>query len=383
MDGKMHTAVRKRLFTPGPTPIPDLVQRSMANTPVYHRGPDFPPLIRGVVSGLKRVFPTGDELFILSSSGTGAMEAAVVNTLSAGDRVLVAQAGHFGARWTEICRTYGMEVETLDFSWGAAIDPDAVGKGLKRDSRIRAVLTTHSETSTGVLHDIEAIGTIVRERDALLLVDGVSSVGAHPLPTDEWGVDISVTASQKGLMAPPGMGIITVGSRALEALERSDLSKYYLDLRQYRVALSEGRGPATLPVTLLAGLSTALNMILHEGLEAVWNRHARHATAVREAAIALGLSLLAERPSNALTAISLPEGLDGVVLMDYLQERHGIITGGGIGHLKGRLIRISNLGFVNDADILTAVSALEMGLEELNWVFRAGSGVEAAEDVLG
>ena len=378
----MHVATRKRLFTPGPTPIPDRVQTAMAGPPVYHRGPDFPPLLGGVVSGLKRVFPSTDELFLLSSSGTGAMEAAVVNTLSSGDRVLVAQAGHFGGRWTEICSAYGIEVEMLDFPWGAAIDPDAVEQVRKKDSGIRAVLTTQSETSTGALHDIEAIGAILRETDALLMVDGVSSVGAHPLCTDEWGVDIAVTASHKGLMTPPGLGMITVGSRASEAMGRSDLSKYYLDLKRYRAALSEGRGPATLPVTLLTGLSAALDMIFEEGLEAVWNRHTRHATAVREAARVLGLSLLAERPSNALTAISLPEGLDGVALVDYLQKRHGIITGGGIGHLKGRLIRISNLGYVDDIDILTAVSALEMGLKDVKWAFRAGSGVGAAEAVL-
>ncbi len=382
MDCAMHMPSRKRLFTPGPTPIPDRVRRSMADPPIYHRGPEFPALLRGVVHGLKRVFPSDDELFVLSSSGTGAMEAAVVNTLSSGDRVLVAQAGLFGARWAEICRTYGIEVEALDFPWGAPIEADAIQRRLEKDAGVRAVLTTQSETSTGALHDIEAIGEVVRRTDALLIVDGVSSVGAHPLPTNAWGVDVGVTASQKGLMTPPGLGMITMGARAFEASKRSDLSKYYLDLNRYRQALSEGRGPATLPVTLLPGLASALDMIFEEGLEAVWERHARHANAVRAAACALGLSLLAERPSNALTAIALPEGLDGAALVDGLRHRHGVITGGGVGRLKGRLIRISNLGYVDDVDILTAVSALEMGLKEESWTFRAGSGVGAAEVVL-
>lgn len=377
-----HSAPRQRLFTPGPTPIPARVQAAMAGPVVYHRGPDFPALLRGVAADLKTVFPTPHDLLLLACSGTGAMEAAVANTLTRGDRALVAQAGQFGARWADLCRAYGVDVNLLDFPWGAAIDPDAVADALRKDPSIRAVFATQSETATGVLHDIEALAAVVRQTGALFIVDGVSSVGAHPLPTAKWGVDMAVTASQKGLMLPPGLGIVTVGPRAWEATVRSDLPKYYWNLGAYREALSEGRGPATLPVTLLSGLRAALDMIEEEGLEAVWTRHARHAGAVRSAARALGLSCFAQRPSNALTAIGLPEGIDGVALTDCLRTRCGVVIGGGLAHLRGRMVRISTLGHVDDLDVLTAVAALEMGLKHQNWAFPPGSGVAAAEQAL-
>ncbi len=378
----MRNTPRQRLFTPGPTPIPDRVQAAMAAPIVYHRGPDFPPLLQGVVADLKTVFPTPHDLLVLACSGTGAMEAAVANTLARGDRALVVQAGQFGARWAALCRAYGIDVTLLDLPWGAAVDPDAVAETLGKDPSIRAIFATQSETSTGVLHDIPALGAIVRQTDALLIVDGVSSVGAHPLPTAEWGVDLAVTASQKGLMLPPGLGIVTVGPRAWTATKRSDLPRAYWDLGAYRDALLEGRAPATLPVTLLSGLRAALDMLAEEGMEAVWARHARHAQAVRAAADALGLSCFARKPSNALTAIALPDEIDGVALIDCLRTCYGVVIGGGLAHLRGRIVRISNLGHVDDLDILTAVSALELGLKQMNWAFPPGAGAAAAEGAL-
>ena len=225
----------------------------MAGPVVYHRGPDFPALLTGVVEDLKRLFPTTHEVFVLSTSGTGAMEAAVVNTLSTGDTVIVARAGNFGARWDKICAAYGIQVVTVEAPWGRAIDPDKVAQALKTNPHTRAVLATHSETSTGVLHDIEAIANVVAATDALFIVDGVSSVCAHPLPTDEWGIDVAVTASQKGLMVPPGFAVIALGPKARKASTASTLPKHYLDLALYRQSLDEGRGPFTLPVTLLVG----------------------------------------------------------------------------------------------------------------------------------
>ncbi len=354
----------------------------MAGPIVYHRGPDFPALLTEVASGLKDVFPTPHDVLILACSGTGAMEAAVVNTLSRADRALVIQAGQFGARWADLCRACGVEVSLLDLPWGSAVDPEDVRRCLARDPPVRAVFATQSETSTGVLHDIEAVGAAVRDTGALLVVDGISSVGAHPLRTDHWGVDVAVTASQKGLMLPPGLGIIAVGPRAWEAARRSDLPRWYWDLPRYREAMGEGRGPATLPVTLLAGLRAALAMIREEGIHAVWSRHARHAGALRAAAGALELSPFAERPSNALTAIRLPDGLDGVALVDTMRSRYGVLIGGGLAHLRGRIVRISNLGYVDDLDILNVVSALEMGLREIGWACQQGAGVAAAEQAL-
>ncbi|MCZ6633496.1 MAG: alanine--glyoxylate aminotransferase family protein [bacterium] len=372
---------KPRLFAPGPTPIPPRVQAAMAGPIVYHRGPDFPDLLQGVVRGLKATFPTPHDCFVLSSSGSGAMEAALVNICSPDDPVVVVQAGQFGAKWTALCKAYGLPTDIIDLPWGNAFDPKAVADRVRPETR--AVFVTQSETSTGVLHDVEALGKELTNTDVLLVVDGVSSVVAHPLPTAEWGVDMAVTASQKGLMVPPGIGIITVSPKAWEAVERARLPRFYFDLNTYKDAFQEGRGPATLPVTLLRGLKIALDMIAEEGLEAVWNRHARHAEAVRQATIALGLSVFAESPSNVLTAISLPEAVDGLALMDRLRSHHGITVGGGLAHLRGRLIRISNLGYVDDTDILTVLSALEQSLRALKWTFQPGAGVGAAEGVLG
>ena len=354
----------------------------MAGPVVYHRGPDFPALLTGVVEDLKRLFPTTHEVFVLSTSGTGAMEAAVVNTLSTGDTVIVARAGNFGARWDKICAAYGIQVVTVEAPWGRAIDPDKVAQALKTNPHTRAVLATHSETSTGVLHDIEAIANVVAATDALFIVDGVSSVCAHPLPTDEWGIDVAVTASQKGLMVPPGFAVIALGPKARKASTASTLPKHYLDLALYRQSLDEGRGPFTLPVTLLVGARAALDMISEEGIENVWSRHARQAAASRAATIALGLDLFAERPSNVLTAIALPEKVDGLDLMRRLREQHGIVVGGGLAHSRGNLIRLSNLGYVEDCDLLAGIEALEAVLQEMGLSVQQGSGRSAAEEVL-
>ncbi|MFT5366407.1 MAG: aspartate aminotransferase-like enzyme [Candidatus Latescibacterota bacterium] len=374
--------MKQRLFAPGPTPIPDEVQAAMAAPLVYHRGSDFPNFIRDVVAKLKPVFPTQDDVLLLASSGSGAMEAAVVNTLSQGDRALVIQAGQFGAKWTAICQAYGVDVDVLDLPWGAVVDPGQVAERLKAHPETRVVFATHSETSTGVLHDVEALGRVVGETDALLVVDGVSSVVAHPLRTHDWGVDIAVTASQKGLGVPPGVAMVTVSDRAWERVASSTLPKFYFDLETYRTALEEGRGPATLPMTLMAGMRAALDMIAVEGIENVWARHARHAEAVRQATEALGLSVFPNRPSNVLTAIALPEEVDGLAIMADLHARFGITVGGGLAHLRGRLIRISNLGFVDDLDILTVVSAFEMSLQKVGWLFTPGVGVAAVERIL-
>ena len=372
----------QRLFIPGPTPIPDQVQAAMAGPIVYHRGPDFPELLTGVVEDTKRLFPTKDELFLISSSGTGAMEAAVVNTLSPGDRVVVAQAGNFGARWKDICDAYGIDVVPVDAAWGSSVDPNEVASALSGDTRIKAVLTTQSETSTGVLHDIQAIGQAVVSHGALLIVDGISSVCAHRLDTAKYVVDVAITGSQKGLGLPPGLSAITFSERARRASQTATCPKFYLDLQKYRAALSEGRGPSTLPVTLISGLRAALDLIHEEGMDQVWSRHDRQARAVREAIWAIGLECFAKSPSNALTAVELPESVDGVELMNRLKQSYGAVIGGGLGHLRGRVVRISNLGFVTDDDIRFIIQAMEETLSWLGYRFDRGDAVDAAERVL-
>lgn len=374
--------MKQRLFIPGPTPIPEAVQAAMAKPMVYHRGPDFPDLLTGIVYDLQGVFPTSHEVFVLATSGTGAMEAAVVNTFRRGDTAIVAHAGNFGTRWLKICNAYGIEIVSLEEPWGQPVHPDRVAKALKAHPSARAVFTTHSETSTGVLHDIEGMGKVVRETETLLIVDAVSSVCAHPLPAENIGVDVVVTASQKGLMVPPGFAVIALGPRARAASKTSDLPKHYLDLDLYRESLEEGRGPFTLPVTLLAGARAALDLVKKEGVESVWARHARQAEATRSATAALGLSLFAARPSNVLTAIALPDAIDGLDLITQLRNRHGIVVGGGLAHLRGKIIRLSNLGFVEDTDILTAISALELTLSEMGWSLKLGVGTAAAQSVL-
>jgi aspartate aminotransferase-like enzyme len=375
--------IKSRLLTPGPTPIPERVQQAMARPIVYHRGAEIAGLVKEVNEGLRRVFPTEGDILLFAASGTGVMEAAVVNLMRRGDRALVIRAGKFGERWGEVCAAFGVEVAGLDLPWGACVDPGQVADRLKADPAIRAVFATQSETSTGGLHDIEGIGRAMRGSEALLIVDGVSSLGAHPLPPEAWGVDCAITASQKGLMTPPGIGVATLGRRAWEAVERSDLPKHYWSFRMTKASLEKrGSTPATPATTLLMGLREALTMIHEEGIEQVWLRHARHAGAFRAGAEAIGLKLFPERPSNALTAVLLPDGLDARDVAGRMKSRYGIVVGEGLDRLAGRLIRLSNLGYVDDLDVVATVAALEMTLKDAGWSLKPGAGAEAAERVL-
>ncbi len=375
--------IKSRLLTPGPTPIPERVQQAMSRPIVYHRGAEIAALVKEVSEGLRRVFPTEGDILPFAASGTGVMEAAVVNLMRRGDRALVIRAGKFGERWGEVCAAFGVEVAGLDLPWGASAPPGQVAERLKADPSIRAVFATQSETSTGGLHDIEGIGQAMRGSEALLVVDAVSSLGAHPLPAEAWGVDCAITASQKGLMTPPGVGFVTLGRRGWEAVERSDLPKHYWGFRMTKAALEKGGStPATPATTLLMGLREALAMIHEEGVENVWQRHARHASAFRAGVEAVGLRVFPERPSNALTAALLPEGLDARDLAGRMKSRHGIVVGEGLDRLAGGLIRLSNLGYMDDLDVVGTVCALEMTLREMGWALRPGAGAEAAERVL-
>jgi aspartate aminotransferase-like enzyme len=375
--------IKSRLLTPGPTPIPERVQQAMARPIVYHRGAEIAALVKEVSEGLRRVFPMEGDLLPFAASGTGVMEAAVVNLMRRGDRALVVRAGKFGERWGEICAAFGVEVAGLDLPWGASVEPGQVAGRLRADPSIRAVFATQSETSTGGLHDIEGIGRAMRGSEALLIVDAVSSLGAHPLPVEAWGVDCAITASQKGLMTPPGVGFVALGRRGWEAVERSDLPKHYWGFRMTKAALEKGGStPATPATTLLMGLREALAMLHEEGIENVWQRHARHASAFRAGVEAVGLRVFPERPSNALTAALLPDGLDAREVAGRMKSRHGIVVGEGLDRLAGQLIRLSNLGYMDDLDVVGTVCALEMTLREMGWASRPGAGAEAAERVL-
>ncbi len=372
--------LKKRLFTPGPTPIPEQVMLAMAQPIMHHRHPEFGEMFRRVNENLKYLFQTQQEVLTLTSSGTGAMEAAVCNLLSPKDRAIFVNAGKFGERWGEICRAYGVGTEEIKVEWGDPVDPRLIVDCLRNHSDIKAVFVTHSETSTGVLHDVQEIARLVRDNsDALVVVDGITSVGALELRTDAWGIDVVITGSQKGLMIPPGLSFITLSDRAWKRAGQSTLPKYYLDLQRAKKALDQHETPWTPAVTLLVGLDIALGMIRREGVESVWERHAVLARAIRGGSEAVGLRLLARSPSNALTAVWIPAELDAKRFSQTLKQTYGISVAGGQGQLKGKIFRISHLGYYDELDAVGVISALEMTLRDCGWRFETGAGVRAVQ----
>ncbi len=354
-----------QLRIPGPTPCPEEVLRAQSRQMINHRGKEFSVIIRKVTGQLKRCFQTENDVLILSASGTGGLEAAVVNTLSPGDRVLAVSIGAFGDRFADIARTYGADVSRLAFDWGVPADPDAVRAALKDDAGIKAVLVTHNETSTGVTNDLKAIAAVAREFDKLVLVDGVSSVGSINLLVDAWGCDVVVTGSQKGWMTPPGMAMVSMSRRAWEANEKARMPRFYLDLGRARKIFEEkGQTPWTPAVSTLYALDVGLDLIEREGLQNVFARHARVARVAREGAKSLGLSLFAREShaSNTVTAINVPPGVDGKKLLQVLREEHRVVLSGGQAKLEGRIFRIGHLGWVGEDDMNVVIAALEKAL---------------------
>ena len=371
-----------RLLAPGPTSVPPEVLLAMAEPVIHHRTPEFEALFAETRRGLQWLFQTERDVLILAASGTGAMEGAVVNTCSPGDRVLVVRGGKFGERWAEICQAHGLTVIPLEIPYGQAVDPADVAVLLRTDPRIAAVFATHSETSTGVLHDLEAIAAIVRQTPALLVVDAVTSLGVVDLPMDAWGVDVMVGASQKALMLPPGLAFAGLSERAWAAAERTRLPRYYFNFLTERKAQAKHQSAWTPAVSLIAGLKAALGLLQAEGLPAIFARHERLARATRAAVTALGLTLFAERPSPAVTAVKAPEGVDGEAIVATLRDRHGITIAGGQGSMAGKIFRIATLGYADAYDLLTGIAALEFTLAELGYPVRLGDGLRAAQDVL-
>lgn len=354
-----------QLRIPGPTPCPEEVLRAQSRQMINHRGKEFSVIIRKVTGQLKRCFQTENDVLILSASGTGGLEAAVVNTLSPGDRVLAVSIGAFGDRFADIARTYGADVSRLAFDWGVPADPDAVRAALKDDAGIKAVLVTHNETSTGVTNDLKAIAAVAREFDKLVLVDGVSSVGSINLLVDAWGCDVVVTGSQKGWMTPPGMAMVSMSRRAWQANEKARMPRFYLDLGRARKIFEEkGQTPWTPAVSTLYALDVGLDLIEREGLQNVFARHARVARVAREGAKSLGLSLFAREShaSNTVTAINVPPGVDGKKLLQVLREEHRVVLSGGQAKLEGRIFRIGHLGWVGEDDMNVVIAALEKAL---------------------
>ncbi len=354
-----------QLRIPGPTPCPEEVLRAQSRQMINHRGQEFGVIIRKVTEQLKRCFQTRNDVLILTASGTGGLEAAVVNTLSPGDKVVGVSIGAFGDRFADIARAYDADVRKLSFDWGLPADPDAVRAALKEDAGIKAVLVTHNETSTGVTNDLKAIAAVAREFDKLVLVDGVSSVGSIDLPVDAWGCDVVVTGSQKGWMTPPGMAMVSLSPRAWQAHEKAKMPRFYLDLGRARRLFDEkGQTPWTPAISTLYALDVGLDLIEKEGLHNVFQRHARVARVAREGAKSLGLTLFAREShaSNTVTAINVPPGVDGKKLLQMLRQEHQVVLSGGQAKLEGKIFRIGHLGWVSENDMDVVIAALNKAL---------------------
>ncbi|MFH0790024.1 MAG: alanine--glyoxylate aminotransferase family protein [Candidatus Omnitrophota bacterium] len=369
------------LLTPGPTPLPPEICLAQARPIIHHRTPQFQAILKEVHEGLKYIYQTTNDVFILTSSGTGTMESAVVNLLSPGDTAIIIQGGKFGERWTEICGVYGINTEIIDVEWGSAVAPQEIERRLKTNPLIKAVFTTHCETSTGVTNDIEAIGKIVKDYNAVLAVDAISGLGAIPLMTDAWSVDMCVSGSQKGLMLPPGLGFISVSPKAWVKIKESKCPKYYFDLRSAKKAYDNADTPFTPAISLVIALNDALKIMRQEGLENIFARHKKMAEAARAAVQALGLELFAPNAaSDAVTAVKVPEGIDGEKLVKTMRDTYGVTIAGGQSELKGKIFRIAHMGYIEEFDIIAGIACLEKVLHQMHYKFTLGAGLSAAQE---
>jgi len=375
---------KKYLFSPGPTMLPPEVLLKMAEPIMHHREPEFEKIFSEIREGLKYLFQTKNEVLIFTSSGTGAMEGAVSNPLSKGDQALVVRGGKFGERWGEICKAYGIEFIPVDVEWGRAVDPQKIQEILKSNPSVRAVYTQASETSTGVKHPIKEIAEIVKKfENTLIVVDAITGIGVFNIPMDEWGLDVVVSGSQKALMLPPGLAFAALSDKAWKFVERSNLPKYYFNFKKELKSAQKNQSSYTPAISLFVGLRETLNMIRKEGLEGVFRRHEKLAAATRAAVKGLGLELFApETPSNALTAVKIPAGIDGLKLQSLFFEKFGITVAEGQDRAKGKIIRIAHLGYYERLDVVMVISALEMLLKEMGYNFELGKGVKAAEEIL-
>jgi aspartate aminotransferase-like enzyme len=375
------------LMIPGPTPVPERVLLALSKHPIGHRSGEFSEIMAEVTQNLKWLHQTQNDVLVLTVSGTGAMEAGIINFLSPGDRVLVGCNGKFGERWADMSAAFGLQVETVTADWGKPLDAEQFREKLVADSQktIKAVIITHSETSTGVLNDLETINRYVKDHgEALMIVDAVTSLGAVNLPIDDWGIDVVASGSQKGYMIPPGLGFVAVSPKAWEAYKTAKLPRFYLDLGLYKKAAAKNSNPFTPPVNLVVALQAALRMMQGEGLEAIFARHQRLMGATREAVKALSLPLFApdEAASPAITAVA-PVSVDSEQIRSVMKKRFDIALAGGQDAFKGKIFRIGHLGFVSDRDILAAIGSLEASLRELGYEsVTPGAGIAAAARVL-
>lgn len=375
--------LKRYLLTPGPTAVPPEVMLRMSQPLIHHRTLEFESLFTQVQEGLQWLFQTTQEVLMLAASGTGAMEAAVSNLCSIGDTVIVVNGGKFGERWLKISQAFNLKPVEIKVEWGQAVHPHVIAEALRANPRAKAVLIQASETSTTVLHPVKEIAALTHNTDTLIIVDGITAVGAVETPMDRWGLDVVITGSQKALMLPPGLAFIALSDKAWKQAEASSLPRYYFDLQRERKEQQKHTTAYTPAISLINGLAEVLRLMREEGLEHIFARHALLAKATRAAAQALDLQLLAPTsPSPAATGIFLPEGISGSQFLKYMRDRMGVDIAGGQDHLKGKIARISHIGYAGPFDVITAVSAIEMALHCFGYPLNLGRGVRAAEEAL-
>src|SRR4051794_20591939 len=358
---------KPRLMTPGPASVPEDVLLELARPVIHHRSAEAKQVITEVASGLKEVFQTENDVLILTASGTGAMEAAAVNTVPPGGKALVLNAGHFAARWGDICKAFGINAVMLDTEWGQPVDPAKVAEALRQHPDTACVMGTLSETSTGTGHPVEAIGKVVAQTPAVFAVDGISGVGAMECRTDAWGIDLLCVGSQKALMLPPGLAFVSVSPKAWARIDAFESRSFYFNLKSARKKMKEFDTPFTPAHTLILALRTALRRIKDEGIGAGWERPRVLSEACQGGVQALGMELFSARPAEGLTAFRVPEGLKDADIRNRLVERFGVTTVGGQGKLKGQIIRIGHMGYADELDVVAGLAALEMVLNDLGF----------------
>lgn len=374
---------KRYLLAPGPTPVPESALLAMAAPVIHHRTPQFSEIFKETAELLKYVFQTKQDVLILAASGTGAMEGSITNLFSPGDEVIVVNGGKFGERWAKISEAYGLKVNMITVEWGKAVDPAAVKKILDEKPVIKAVMVQASETSTCAAHPVRELAALTKDRNCLLIVDGITAVGVFDLPMDAWGIDVLVSGSQKAFMLPPGLAFAALSEKAWKFQETAKCPHFYFDFKKERKNLKDNTTAYTPAVSLIIGLREALKMIKEEGLQNVFARHDRLARSVKAAAKAMNLKLLApDAPSNAATGVYVPEGVDGGKLVKYLRDVMGVTLAGGQDHLKGKILRIAHLGYIDTFDIIISISAIEMALSKFGHKAGLGKGVAAAEQIL-
>ena len=376
--------LKRYLLAPGPTPVPPEALLAMAMPIIHHRSPDFLPVLDSAKKGLQWLYQTKNDVLIICSTGTGGMVGSVNNFFSPGDKALVINAGNFGERWTKICKAYNLSVEEMKIDWGYAVKPEDVEKALKKDPSIKGVFVQASETSTGVYHDIKALASIIKKyENTIFVVDAISALVAHDLRMDEWGIDVMIGGSQKGVMLPPGLAFVGISEKAWKFAETSKSPKFYFNFTAERKKLKDNQTNFTSPVTLIIGLNECIKILRQEGLGNAFARHAKLAHATREAVKAIGLEMFTkESPSNSVTAINAPKGLDGQEIYKNLRVKYGITAAGGQGQAKGKIFRIAHLGYADTFDVITAIAGVEMTLKGMGYPVKLGTGVAVAEELL-